>query len=163
MKPREIMAFIRHVATANKDPAGTAEFYQQHFDLKELFRQPYDTGEDGVWLSDGYIYFAILKHGSHTPLLGPDQSSDFCGIHHIGFMVDDQRAKVAELDAASVAHVQDNPAAPPRPSLIRNAPNEKFIGPDWVHFDVRDKGWNEAIRANMQLYELTPVISDRQA
>ena len=78
-------------------------------------------------------------------------------------MVDDQRPKVAELDAASVPHVQDNPAAPPRPSLIRNAPNEKFIGPDWVHFDVRDKGWNEAIRVNMQLCELKPVSPERQA
>ena len=156
------MAFIRHVAIASKDPAGTAEFYKKHFDLKELYRSPYDTGDDGVWLSDGYIYFAILKHGPNTPQLGPEQSSDFCGIHHIGFMVDDQRAKVAELDAANVPHVRDNPAAPPRPSLIKNAPNEKFIGPDWVHFDVREKGWNEAIRNNTQLYELKPVSSDRQ-
>ena len=101
------MAFIRHVAVASKDPAGTAEFYKKHFDLKELYRQPKDTGEDGVWLSDGYIYFAILKHGPNTPQLGPEQSSDFCGIHHIGFMVDDQRAKVAELEAADVSHVRD--------------------------------------------------------
>ena len=155
------MAFIRHIAIASKDPAATAEFYKQHFDLKELFRNPHDTGEDGVWLSDGYIYFAILKHGAATPQLGPEQSSDFCGIHHIGFMVDDQKAKVAELDAANVPHVRDNPAAPPRTSLIKNAPNEKFIGPDWVHFDVREKGWNEAIRSNTQLYELKPVTSDR--
>ena len=60
--------------------------------LEELYREPKDTGDDGVWLSDGYIYFAILKHGPNTPKLGPDQSSDYCGIHHIGFMVDDQRA-----------------------------------------------------------------------
>ena len=104
------MAFIRHVAVASKDPAATAEFYKKHFELKELYRQPKDTGDDGVWLSDGYIYFAILKHGPNTPKLGPDQSSDFCGIHHIGFMVDDQRAKVAELEAANVPYVQDNPA-----------------------------------------------------
>ena len=156
------MAFIKHIAIASKDPAGTAEFYKQHFDLKELYRRPRDTGDDGVWLSDGYIYFAILKYGgSDAPPLGPEQSSDFCGIHHIGFMVDDQRAKVAELAAENVPHVQDNPAAPPRASLIRNAPNEKFIGPDWVHFDVRDKGWNEAIRSHTQLYELKPVTSDR--
>ena len=76
-------------------------------------------------------------------------------------MVDDQRAKVAELDAANVPHVQDNPAGKQRASLIRNAPNEKFVGPDWVHFDVREKGWNEAIRSNTQLYELKPVTSDR--
>ena len=77
------MAFIRHVAIASKDPAATAEFYKKHFELKELYRQPKDTGDDGVWLSDGYIYFAILKHGPNTPKLGPDQSSEFCGIHHI--------------------------------------------------------------------------------
>jgi hypothetical protein len=75
-------------------------------------------------------------------------------------MVDVQRAKVAELDAAKVPHVRDNPAVPRRTSLIRNAPNEKFIGPDWVHFDVREKGWNEAIRSNTQLYELKQVTSD---
>ena len=34
------MAFIRHIAIASKDPAGTAEFYKQHFDLKELYRRP---------------------------------------------------------------------------------------------------------------------------
>jgi hypothetical protein len=49
------MAFIRHVAIASKDPASTAEFYKTHFDLKELYRQPKDTGDNGVWLSDGYI------------------------------------------------------------------------------------------------------------
>jgi hypothetical protein len=64
----------------------------------------------GVWLSDGHIYFAILKHGPDAPKLGPGQASDFCGIHHIGFMVDDLSAKVAELDAADVRHVQDNSA-----------------------------------------------------
>ena len=154
-------ARIRHIALATDDPAKTAEFYKQHFGLTELYRQPGDTGENGVWLSDGYIYFAILKHGPNTPKLGPDQESDFCGIHHIGFMVDDQRATVAELEAANVAHVQDNPAAERRASRITNAANEKFIGPDWIHFDVREKGWNEAIRSNTQLYELKPVTSDR--
>ena len=56
------MAFKRHVAIASKDPAGTAEFYKNHFDLKELYRKPKNTGDDGVWLSDGYIDFAILKY-----------------------------------------------------------------------------------------------------
>jgi catechol 2,3-dioxygenase-like lactoylglutathione lyase family enzyme len=156
------MAFIRHVAIASKDPAGTAEFYKNHFDLKELYRRPSDTGDDGVWLSDGYIYFAILKHGgSDAPPLGPEQSSDFCGIHHIGFMVDDQRATVTELEAANVPHVKSGRTATRRVGPTGNAPNEKFIGPDWVHFDVREKGWNEAIRSHTQLYELKPVTSDR--
>ncbi|HUN44049.1 MAG TPA: hypothetical protein VMU81_27470 [Acetobacteraceae bacterium] len=70
---------------------------------------------------------------------------------------------MAELDAADVRHVQDNPdnTAPRRTSAIRNAVNEKYIGPDWVHFDVREKGWNEIIGAHTQLYELKPVIAER--
>ena len=96
------MAFIRHIAIRARIRSRTADFYKKHFEMKELFRQPKDSGADGVWLSDGYIYFAILKQGPNTPKLGPEQSSDYCGIHHIGFMVDDQRAKVAELDAAKV-------------------------------------------------------------
>jgi catechol 2,3-dioxygenase-like lactoylglutathione lyase family enzyme len=50
------MARIRHIALVTDDPAKTAEFYKQHFGLTELYRRPGDTGEKGVWLSDGYIY-----------------------------------------------------------------------------------------------------------
>ena len=79
------MARIRHIALVTDDPAKTADFYKEQFGLTELYRRPSNTGEKGVWLSDGYIYFAILKHGgSDAPALGPEQSSDFCGIHHIG-------------------------------------------------------------------------------
>jgi hypothetical protein len=35
--------------------------------------------------------------------------------------------------------------------------NWKFLGPDDIHFDVRGRGWNEAIKSKMQLYELKPV------
>jgi hypothetical protein len=93
--------------------------------------------------------------------LGPEQSSDFRGIHHIGFMVDDQRATVTELEAANVPHVKGYRGEARRAGPTGTAPNEKFIGPDWVHFDVREKGWNEAIGAHTQLYELKPVTSDR--
>src|SRR5580704_9207599 len=58
------MARIKHIALVTDDPAKTAEFYKQHFGLTELYRRTTDTGEKGVWLSDGYIYFAILKYGT---------------------------------------------------------------------------------------------------
>jgi hypothetical protein len=78
-------------------------------------------------------------------------------------MVDDLSAKVAELDAADVRHVQDNPAgaASRRTGMARNGVNEKYIGPDWVHIDVREKGWNEIIGAHTQLYDLKPVTAER--
>ena len=88
------------------DPAKTAEFYKQHFGLTELYRQPTDTGARGVWLSDGYIYFAILKYGTgDAPKIGPGQSSDLRGIHHIGFQVDDLATTENELKASGVKPV----------------------------------------------------------
>src|SRR5262245_65575159 len=83
------MARIKHIALSTDDPVKTAEFYKSQFGLKELRREPAATGADGVWLSDGYIYFAILKYGGDdTPNLG-DGPSSVKGIHHIGFYVDD--------------------------------------------------------------------------
>src|SRR5207245_8659518 len=87
---RRRMARIKHIALVTDDPAKTAEFYKKQFGLTELYRRPTDTGEKGVWLSDGYIYFAIRKYGEgDAPKLRQGQSSDWRGIHHIGFQVDE--------------------------------------------------------------------------
>ncbi len=35
--------------------------------------------------------------------------------------------------------------------------NLKYLGPDAVQFDVRQKGWDEMIELAMDRYELAPV------
>ncbi|SVA69926.1 uncharacterized protein METZ01_LOCUS122780, partial [marine metagenome] len=50
---------IKHIALQTENPAETAEWYKNVFGLDELRRIPAETGEEGVWLTDGYIYFAI--------------------------------------------------------------------------------------------------------
>jgi len=156
------MARIKHIALVTDDPAATAEFYKQHFGLTELYRRPSSTGERGVWLSDGYIYFAILKYGdADAPKLGPDQASDLRGIHHIGFQVDDLDATAKALEAAHVAPVPrergDMRDPTPMVQVSEGALNLKYLGPDAVQFDVRQKGWDEAVELGMQRYELTPA------
>ena len=156
------MARIKHIALVTDDPVKTAEFYKQHFGLTELYRRPSNTGERGVWLSDGYIYFAILKYGdAEAPKLGPGQTSDLRGIHHIGFQVDDQAATAKSLAEANVAFVpkeNGDPADPtPMFAASEGAANLKYLGPDEVQFDVRQKGWDEAIELGMDRYELVPV------
>ncbi len=159
------MARIKHIALVTDDPAKTAEFYKQQFGLTELYRMPDDTGSKGVWLSDGYIYFAILKYGDPgAPKLGPGQSSDLRGIHHIGFQVDDLEATERALKAANVAPVpmersRDREAAPMARATSK-AVNLKYLGPDAVQFDVRQQGWDESIGMAMQRYELTPVAEE---
>ena len=158
------MARIRHVALVTDDPAKTADFYKEQFGLTELYRRPSNTGEKGVWLSDGYIYFAILKYGEgEAPKLGPGQSSDLRGIHHIGFQVDDIEATAEGLKAANVSPVpmerprsrEMTPMGPPSDSV-----NLKYLGPDAVQFDVRQRGWDESIGLAMQRYELTPAADE---
>src|SRR5262252_7539438 len=142
------MARIKHIALSTDDPVKTAEFYKSQFGLKELRREPAATGADGVWLSDGYIYFAILKYGGDdTPNLGEGPST-VKGIHHIGFYVDDLEEASTSLEAASCTLC-------PGSSVV----NRKFKGPDGVMIDVRARGWDEQIKARMQLYQLTPVSS----
>ncbi len=95
------MARIKHIALATEDPVKTAEFYKEVFGLKELHRKPRDSGEDGVWLTDGYIYFAILRFGGEeVPNLGEGPSS-VIGVHHIGFYVDDLEESCATIEAAN--------------------------------------------------------------
>ena len=105
------MACIKHIALVTDDPAQTAEFYKKHFGLTELYRRPTGTGDKGVWLSDGYIYFAILKYGdADAPKLGPGQTSDLRGIHHIGFQVDDLTATKQELERTMIKAAGDTTA-----------------------------------------------------
>jgi catechol 2,3-dioxygenase-like lactoylglutathione lyase family enzyme len=140
------MARIKHIALSTEDPAKTAEFYKNAFGLTELRREPADTGAEGVWLSDGYIYFAILRYGGgDTPNLGEGPST-VKGIHHIGFYVDDLEKACATLEAASCTEC-------PGSSKV----NRKYKGPDGLMMDLRARGWDEQIKARMQLYQLTPA------
>ena len=140
------MARIKHIALSTDDPAKTAAFYKNVFGLTELRREPADTGAEGVWLSDGYIYFAILKYGGEdTPNLG-DGPSTVKGIHHIGFYVEDMEQTCTSLDAAKCSEY-------PGTSKV----NRKYKGPDGLGIDIRARGWDEQIKARMPLYQLTPA------
>ena len=140
------MGRIKHIALSTDDPAKTAEFYKKVFGLTELRRRPADTGAEGVWLSDGYIYFAILKYGNEdTPNLGEGPST-VKGVHHIGFYVDDLQDACAAIEAESATECPGSSAA-----------NRKYKGPDGVMIDLRARGWDEQIKAKMQLYQLTSV------
>ena len=140
------MARIKHIALSTDDPAKTAEFYKKVFGLTELRRRPADTGAEGVWLSDGYIYFAILKYDNEdTPNLGEGPST-VKGVHHIGFYVDDLQDACVAIEAESATECPGSSTA-----------NRKYKGPDGVMIDLRARGWDEQIKAKMQLYQLTPV------
>ncbi|MGH7094192.1 MAG: hypothetical protein ACREFB_11735, partial [Stellaceae bacterium] len=96
----------------------------------------------------------------------PGQKSDLRGIHHIGFYVDDEEATAKELEAANYSPVpmgkseMDPEAA--RMTVMGDAQNLKYLGPDAVQLDIRSRGWNEAISFGMQRYELIPVAEEER-
>ena len=143
---------IKHIALHTEDPAATAEWYKTVFGLDELRRTPAETGEEGVWLTDGYIYFAILKIGSEdAPNLGEGPST-VKGVHHIGFYVDDLDEAVSTVEA------HDGTECPGS-----NRVNRKYKGPDGLMIDLRVRGWDEQIRARSTLYELVKAPSREPA
>ena len=45
-------------------------------------------------------------------------------------------------------------------TVMGDAQNLKYLGPDEVQLDIRSRGWNEAISFAMQRYELTPAAEE---
>jgi hypothetical protein len=49
------------------------------------------------------------------------------------------------------------------PMSEMGAVNLKYLGPDDVHFDVRQQGWDEMIELAMESYELAPAPVKQEA
>jgi hypothetical protein len=104
---------------------------------------------------------ARIRHGEPgAPKLGPGQTSDLRGIHHIGFYVGDEQAKAKELEAANFKPVPIPKTERAETTPMGDAVNLKYLGPDDVHIDIRSRGWNEAISFAMQRYDLAPVTEE---
>jgi catechol 2,3-dioxygenase-like lactoylglutathione lyase family enzyme len=146
------MARIKHIALHTENPWETARWYKEVFGLHELGRTPADTGEGDVWLTDGYIYFAVLKMGSEdAPNLGEGPST-VKGVHHIGFYVDDLEGAVATVEEHGGTEC-------PGSSKV----NRKYKGPDGLMIDLRHRGWDEQVQARTQLYQLTSAAPKEPA
>ena len=145
------MARIKHTALASEDPAKTAACYMDNFGLAEQRREPADTGADGVWLSDGYIYFAILKVGNPdvTTTLTPGATGT---VDHIGFYVDDLEESCEAVENAGSIKCDNS-----------SEMNRKYADPDGIMLDIRYRGWDEQIGARPQLYELPPAKTPAQS
>ena len=97
------MAKIRHIAIATKDPEKTAKFYRDHFEMEEVGRTSSRLAE-GIYLSDGTINMAVLDF--KTDQLG--RGTDYVGLHHFGFLVEDVDSLSKELEADGAPRFEQN-------------------------------------------------------
>jgi catechol 2,3-dioxygenase-like lactoylglutathione lyase family enzyme len=133
------MPRIRHIALTTKDPSRVAAFYKEAFGMQEVRRNP----RGAVFLTDGYINLAILNPKSAKDADVGAQGEGFCGIHHIGFEVENLDRAAENIERANGrqltrkdAHDLDMAAA----GDTRNF-EMKWAGPDGVVIDISHTGW----------------------
>jgi catechol 2,3-dioxygenase-like lactoylglutathione lyase family enzyme len=136
------MPRIRHIALTTNDPSRVAAFYKEAFGMREVRRNP----RGAVFLTDGYINLAILNPKSAKDADVGAQGPGFCGLHHIGFEVENLDAAAVDIERANGRqltrkdHLDLDMAAPGAPGDTRNF-EMKWAGPDEVVIDISHTGW----------------------
>jgi lactoylglutathione lyase len=126
-------ARIRHIALVVKDLEATADFYEKALGLK---RSPMSEGPTArrIYLSDGHVNLALLQYKGETGS-GLKNPSDFVGVHHFGFQVDDLEKQQKQIEQAGgnfffdLGHPDDDDF------------ERKFKDPNGIIFDINWKGW----------------------
>ena len=135
------MVKIKHAALTTSDPGKTAEFYKQAFGLEEIRRD--EKGQ--VFLSDGDFNLAILHFKTPEDADLGAHGTEFGGIHHIGFYVDNIESQAERLKNAGGEQL--TPTVTPGTGGLFNNGRErsnaevKFSGPDGVIIDMSESGW----------------------
>jgi lactoylglutathione lyase len=132
------MPRIRHIALTTKDPSRVAAFYKEAFGMQEVRRNP----RGAVFLTDGYINLAILNTKSEQDADVGAQGEGFCGIHHIGFEVDNLDAAAQNIERANGRQLtrKDDHDLDMAMGDTRNF-EMKWAGPDEVVIDISHTGW----------------------
>jgi len=135
------MAKIKHIAIATQDAEKTARFYKEVFDLKEVGKID-GANASGYYLTDGNVNLAILNF-KNDQVTGPEYGTEYSGIHHIGFQVEN----LEEIDR-KLANAESKPRHDINQALgvgmdkSRHANVEsKYGGPEGVIIDVSETGW----------------------
>lgn len=136
------MGKIKHIAIATQEPEKTAKFYKDVFGLEEVGRVSSDNAE-GFYLSDGNINIAILRFKNEI-VVGEKFDTNYSGIHHIGFQVDDTEAADLKLRKANAFPMEEiNSTLHAGMNRGHGGKNVelKYNGPDGVMIDISQTGW----------------------
>ena len=135
------MPKIKHIAISSQDVDKTAKFYIEVFGMKEVGKVD-GMGARGYYLTDGDINLAILNF-KNDAVAGVERGTEWSGIHHIGFQVEDLAAiadKLKEAGAPRRDDINDALGVGHGPRTGGNV-EVKYTGPDTVTVDVSETGW----------------------
>jgi len=136
------MAKLKHIVIATQNPEGTASFYKDVFELESIGRIESEDAE-GYYLSDGNVNLAILRYKNDTAA-GEELGTEFSGIHHIGFQVEDMEAtdfKLRKANSIPREKINDSLKAGKKKGRGGRNVELKYTGPDGALIDISRDGW----------------------
>ncbi len=135
------MPKIKHIAISSQDVDKTAKFYIEVFGMKEVGKVE-SMGARGYYLTDGDINLAILNF-KNDAVAGVERGTEWSGIHHIGFQVENLEAIADKLKEAGAPRRDDINEALGVGHGPRHGGNVevKYTAPDTVTVDVSESGW----------------------
>ena len=132
------MAKLRHIAMQVPDLEKAAEFYETVFDMERVSHGNTPFG-NALMLSDGVINLALLNFPEGTK--GQINSPDWAGLHHFGFLVDDEDKTAKAIEDNGGEYFTKLPEG--IPGLQAEA---KYKDPNGVVFDISAHGWMTSSR-----------------
>src|ERR1700719_2546322 len=135
---RNPMPRIKHIALTTKEPAKVAAFYRDAFGMQEIRRTP----NGAVFLTDGYINWAILNWKTEKSADVGANGPNYSGIHHFGFEVEDLDEAAANLERAQGERLEEKAGLDMEMAAGGHRNFEmKWAGPDGVVIDISHTGW----------------------
>jgi catechol 2,3-dioxygenase-like lactoylglutathione lyase family enzyme len=130
-------AKLRHIAITVPDPEKAAAFYERSLGLKRVGGTDW-AGARGVYLSDGVINLALLQY--KTDEFAGERGTQFVGLHHFGFVVEDIDRARESVEQAGAKHWMGEPADGTGFYEV------KYFDPNGVVFDITENGWTGAAK-----------------
>ena len=129
------MSKIKHIAIQVPDLEKAAAFYENVFDLKRVNQVDSPIG-NAISLSDGDMNLTLLHFPEGT--IGGKGGPDWAGLHHIGFMVEDEKRTAERIEAYGGQFFMQLPSYPGVDA------EKKFKDINGVVFDVSEHDWRQA-------------------
>jgi catechol 2,3-dioxygenase-like lactoylglutathione lyase family enzyme len=131
------MAKLRHLAIQVPDLEKAASFYEGVFGLTRVKKVEAPIG-NAISLSDGVMNLTLLQfpEGAKGSKGGPD----FAGLHHFGFVVDNEDATGDEIKKRGGEFFMKLPAYPGVDAEM------KYKDPNGIVFDVSQHDWEQPKR-----------------
>jgi catechol 2,3-dioxygenase-like lactoylglutathione lyase family enzyme len=129
------MAKLRHVAIQVPDLEKAAAFYEDVFELKRVGKVEAPIG-NAISLSDGIVNLTLLHFPEGTK--GGKGGPDWAGLHHIGFVVEDEKATEAKIKNHGGEFFMQLPSYPGVDA------EKKFKDINGIVFDVAEHDWRQA-------------------